>query len=92
MYAGDKGNNQSIGDIAITRSKNVTVSQTIIISAEEVKTRKLIITSPYKGLRKFEIKDKDHFFGRDQFLEELAKELEQTNLVLLWSYVNLMWD
>ena len=45
---------------------------------------KLNKTSPYKGLRYFELKDKDHFFGRDQFIEEtLVKSLERTDFLLL---------
>ncbi|MBW4474766.1 MAG: hypothetical protein KME45_30960 [Stenomitos rutilans HA7619-LM2] len=55
----------------------------IYLSVDEIKTRKLIQSSPYKGLKKFEPEDKDRFFGRDQFIKELANELEQTNLVLL---------
>lgn len=58
-------------------------TEIIQISPNEIKTRQLIITSPYKGLKKFEPEDKDRFFGRDQFLKSLAAELEQTNLILL---------
>jgi hypothetical protein len=58
-------------------------TEIIQISPHEIKTRQLIITSPYKGLKKFEPEDKDRFFGRDQFLKGLAAELEQTNLILL---------
>ncbi|KYC40813.1 hypothetical protein WA1_24630 [Scytonema hofmannii PCC 7110] len=66
-------------------SNNVTINNTEIlqISIDEIKTRKFIETSPYKGLKKFEPEDKDLFFGRDQFLQGLVDELEQTNLVLL---------
>jgi hypothetical protein len=82
---GEDGHNQSIHDVSVTNSQSVTFNQTQIIqiSVEEVKTRKFIITSPYKGLKKFESEDKDCFFGRDQFLTGLVNELEQTNLVLL---------
>ena len=55
----------------------------IYISVDEIKTREFNLTSPYKGLKKFEPEDKDCFFGRDQFITELANELEQTNLLLL---------
>ncbi|MHC5763463.1 NACHT and WD repeat domain-containing protein, partial [Nostoc sp.] len=66
-------------------SNVVTFNKTEIlqISVEEIKTRKFIETSPYKGLKKFEPADKDLFFGRDQFLKGLINELEQTNLILL---------
>lgn len=79
------GREQTIHDVSVVSSQNVTFNQTQIIqiSVEEVKTRKFIITSPYKGLKKFESEDKDRFFGRDQFLTGLVNELDQTNFVLL---------
>lgn len=82
---GQGGREQTIHDVSVVSSQNVTFNQTQIIqiSVEEVKTRKFIITSPYKGLKKFESEDKDRFFGRDQFLTGLVNELEQTNFVLL---------
>ncbi|MCT7977949.1 nSTAND1 domain-containing NTPase, partial [Laspinema olomoucense] len=52
-------------------------------SGETIKTREFIKTSPYKGLNKFDVEDKDLFFGRDQFLTGLVNELEQSNLILL---------
>lgn len=82
---GEGEREQTIHDVSVVSSQNVTFNQTQIIqiSVEEVKTRKFIITSPYKGLKKFESEDKGRFFGRDQFLTGLVNELEQTNLVLL---------
>jgi hypothetical protein len=61
----------------------VTNTKIIQISVDEIKTRELNTTSPYKGLKKFEPGDADRFFGRDQFLGGLVNELEQTNLILL---------
>jgi WD40 repeat protein len=62
-----------------------TITQTKIlqISVDEIKTRQFIQTSPYKGLKKFELEDKDLFFGRDQFITQLIKKLEHRNLILL---------
>lgn len=82
------GMQAAIGDsnIQIQGDSNViTFNRTEIlqISVNEIKTRKFIETSPYKGLKKFESEDKDLFFGRDQFLKSLVNELKQTNLVLL---------
>lgn len=74
------GNIQVQGDINIVTFNETKILQ---ISIEEIKTRKIIVTSPYKGLKKFEPADKDLFFGRDQFLKGLLNELEQTNLILL---------
>jgi CHASE2 domain-containing sensor protein/energy-coupling factor transporter ATP-binding protein EcfA2 len=85
---------QALGDVQVHGDDNtfnviqaqvVTLTQTKIIqiSVDEIKTRQLNITSPYKGLKPFEPEDTDKFFGRDQFLAGLVNELEQTNLVLL---------
>ncbi|NET03135.1 MAG: hypothetical protein F6K16_00050 [Symploca sp. SIO2B6] len=85
---------QALGDVQVQGDDNifnviqaeiVTLTQTKIIqiSVDEIKTRQLISTSPYKGLRSFEPEDRNQFFGRDQFIAELVNELEQTNLVLL---------
>lgn len=85
---------QSFGEVQVQGDDNllnviqaqvVTLTQTKIIqiSVDEIKTRELIVVSPYKGLKKFEPEDSDRFFGRDQFIGGLVNELEQTNFVLL---------
>lgn len=85
---------QSFGDVQVQGDDNllnviqaqvVTLTQTKIIqiAVDEIKTRELIPSSPYKGLKKFEPEDSDRFFGRDQFIGGLVNELEQTNFVLL---------
>ncbi|NET02869.1 MAG: ATP-binding protein [Sphaerospermopsis sp. SIO1G1] len=85
----DSRQKQSLKDVYVVDSQNVTFNQTQIIqiSVEKIKTQKFIKTSPYKGLEKFEREDQDRFFGRDQFLTQLAKELEpeetKTKLILL---------
>lgn len=77
-----QGNDNIVNTI---QGQNVTLTQTKIIqiSVDEIKTYKLVVASPYKGLEAFKLEDADRFFGRDQFLAELNKELEQTNLLLL---------
>lgn len=60
-----------------------TFNQILQISAKEITSRELIPTSPYKGLKPFESRDKELFFGRDNFITNLVNELEQTNLILL---------
>jgi len=81
---GEGENEQTIHDVSVVNSQNVTFNQTQIIqiSVDVIKTSEFEITSPYKGLKKFEPTDK-LFFGRDQFLTGLVNELEQTNLILL---------
>ena len=85
---------QSFGDTQIHGDDNIfnaiqasvvtlTQNKIIQVSVDEIKTRPFIIHSPYKGLKSFELADKDQFFGRDQFIAGLVNELEQTNMILL---------
>lgn len=78
---------QWLSDVSIVNSQYVTIKQENTeqnyISVDEVKTRSLVLTSPYKGLKKFEKDDEDYFFGRNQLSKELLDELTQTNIVLL---------
>jgi WD40 repeat protein/energy-coupling factor transporter ATP-binding protein EcfA2 len=55
-----------------------------IISRDVIK-KTFNAVSPYKGLKKFEATaaDSKHFFGRDQLIHLLMKELDQNNLLLL---------
>ena len=39
--------------------------------------------SPYKGLSYFEEKDKDYFFGREVFIQELLKAIEEKPIIAL---------
>ena len=76
-----KGRDIQIGDRFTT--EQILGQKIIYVSVDEIKTREFNQTSPYKGLKKFEPGDKECFFGRDQFITELANELERTNLLLL---------
>ena len=70
--------------VVIDGNGNVVEYHNITQNAEEEITRReLIMTSPYKGLKKFEPEDAARFFGRDAVLDDLKKELKQTNLILL---------
>ncbi len=63
-----------------------TVNQYIISTVKsdaEIHSRTLILGSPYIGLKKFETKDSDKFFGRDRQIKVLSEELNQNNLLLL---------
>jgi WD40 repeat protein len=53
------------------------------ISAEPIKNRPLISTSPYRGLKPFAEKDRDYFFGRDKLIFRLLEDLCKKNLILL---------
>jgi energy-coupling factor transporter ATP-binding protein EcfA2 len=52
-------------------------------SSIKIKNQRLITGSPYLGLRKFEVDDKDKFFGRDRWIIELTNYLEENNILLL---------
>lgn len=53
------------------------------ISREETTSRELIVTSPYKGLKRFNFGDKDLFFGRDRLISTLLEVVEQNSLSLV---------
>ncbi len=76
---------QTVCDLSMGDNNNVAFTQTQIIqiSAESVKTRELISSSPYKGLEPFKLKDKDLFFGRDELITWLDKKIDNNNLILL---------
>lgn len=80
-----KFSHQEISEIKIVDSDNVVITQKQIIqiSVDEIKTREFIQESPYKGLNKFELGDKDLFFGREKLLGDLVKDLENNSLLLL---------
>ena len=66
IHVGDVGGNVSIradGDV-VGRDK---ISH-ITISVDAVTQQRLITTSPYRGLERFEDRDRDLFFGRDQVI------------------------
>jgi WD40 repeat protein len=64
-----------------------TINQYFVSQASEavIQTRLLKMGSPYLGLNKFQTKDKDKFFGREQWICELSHYLlqENNNILLL---------
>ncbi|OUL21758.1 hypothetical protein BV372_31165, partial [Nostoc sp. T09] len=50
---------------------------------EDIYRRPLKIDSPYLGLKTFEIKDKDKFFGREKWIAEISDRLKQDDVLLL---------
>ncbi|WP_375471274.1 hypothetical protein [uncultured Nostoc sp.] len=50
---------------------------------EDIHCRPLKTDSPYLGLKTFEIKDKDKFFGRDKWIANLGDHLKKDNVLLL---------
>ena len=69
--------NQGDKNVQIYGEGNLlTFNQTEIlqISEREITSRELIITSPYKGLKTFESRDRELFFGRDNFITSLVNQ------------------
>jgi WD40 repeat protein len=75
-------NFSALGDI-VGGDKITTITTTIQISVEAVTQRPLITTSPYRGLDRFEDRDKDLFFGRDQLIKSLLAQLGASNVLLV---------
>ncbi|MBC1299212.1 ATP-binding protein, partial [Nostoc sp. UCD122] len=50
---------------------------------EDIHCRPLKKHSPYLGLKTFEIKDKNKFFGRDKWIANLGDHLKKHNVLLL---------
>src|ERR1041385_2400435 len=85
IHVGDVGGDVSfraLGDI-VGGDKVVNISTTIQISVEAVTQRPLVTTSPYRGLERFEDRDKDVYFGRDQLIRELLTHLGGSNLLVV---------
>jgi hypothetical protein len=85
IHLGDVGGNvefSALGDI-VGGDKIVNITTTIQISAEVVTTRPLIVASPYRGLDRFEDRDKALFFGRDQLIKSLLTQLSSTSILLV---------
>jgi len=66
-----------------TGTVNITTYISQTNSETEIHTRKLIEGSPYLGLEKFGVDDKDKFFGRDRWIIELTNYLAKENVLLL---------
>jgi energy-coupling factor transporter ATP-binding protein EcfA2 len=85
IHLGDVGGNvefSALGDI-VGGDKIVNITTTIQISAEVVTTRPLIVASPYRGLDRFEDRDKSLFFGRDQLIKSLLTQLSSSSILLV---------
>ena len=85
IHIGDVGgsvNFSALGDI-VGGDKITTITTTIQISVEAVTQRPLVTASPYRGLDRFEDRDKDLFFGRDQLIKSLLAQLSASNVLLV---------
>lgn len=58
-------------------------TQIVQISAEKVTQQPLIKTSPYQGLKRFNFKDREYFFGRDKLIARLFEAVNRSSLSLV---------
>jgi WD40 repeat protein len=58
-------------------------TQIVQISVSKVTQQPLIKSSPYKGLKRFNVKDRDRFFGRDKLIARLLDAVNRSNLSLV---------
>ncbi|MFW9261007.1 hypothetical protein RRG12_20155, partial [Nostoc sp. CALU 546] len=69
--------------VAGTNSGTVNITYFSQTSDTEIHARKLIKSSPYLGLSKFETEDSSKFFGRDNWITELTNHFTEKNVLLL---------
>jgi hypothetical protein len=70
--------------LLIKESLNILESQNNpTVDHDTIKELPFKDNSPYRGLKKFNAKDKDLFFGRDHLIDELIEAISQSNLVLV---------
>jgi len=85
IHLGDVGGNvefSALGDI-VGGDKIIYINTTVQISAEVITARPLVVASPYRGLDRFEDRDKALFFGRDQPIKSLLTQLGTSSILLL---------
>jgi WD40 repeat protein len=58
-------------------------TQIVQISVAKVTQQPLIKNSPYQGLKRFNLKDRDRFFGRDQLIAKLFEAVNRSSLSLV---------
>ena len=58
-------------------------TQIVQISVAKVTQQPLIKTSPYQGLKRFNLQDRERFFGRDKLIARLFTAVNRSNLSLV---------
>lgn len=75
--------NNSVGNANVGGDFIFNPTQIIQISVAEVTQRSLIKASPYKGLERFNYKDRELFFGRDKLINRLLTAVYQSSFSLV---------
>ncbi|HEY8269338.1 MAG TPA: AAA family ATPase [Pseudobdellovibrionaceae bacterium] len=73
------------GDLTFAPVQIGTKIETLIVesSLEKITQRKLNENSPYQGLKRFNLKDRERFFGRDKLIARLFEAVNRSNLSLV---------
>jgi WD40 repeat protein len=76
--------NANVGrDLTFAPVQNIIETQIIQSSVEVVTQRELNKNSPYQGLKRFNFKDRERFFGRDKLIARLFEAVNRSNLSLV---------
>lgn len=79
-----EGNRVDFSQTTIDQSHaQIAYTHIVQVAFDEVKARPLNPRSPYIGLRKFEVRDHDLFFGRDRMIAHLRERLQDHFLLVL---------
>jgi hypothetical protein len=70
-------------DLTFAPVQNIIETQIIQSSLEVVTQRELNKKSPYQGLKRFNFKDRDRFFGRDKLIARLFEAVNLSSLSLV---------
>jgi hypothetical protein len=57
--------------------------QKLLITPEAIELNPFQARSPYKALKRFDVDDREYFFGRYQFVLELQAAIQDSNLILV---------
>jgi WD40 repeat protein len=77
-------NKANVGrDLTFAPVQNIIETQIIQSSLKAVTQRKLNKNSPYQGLKRFNFKDRERFFGRDKLIARLFEAVKRSNLSLV---------
>jgi len=70
-------------DLTFAPVQNIIQTQIIQSLLEVVTQRKLNKNSPYQGMKRFNFKDRERFFGRDKLIARLFEAVNRSNLSLV---------
>ncbi|NJO94900.1 MAG: ATP-binding protein [Pleurocapsa sp. CRU_1_2] len=70
-------------DLTFAPVQNIIETQIIQSSVEVITQRELNKNSPYRGLKRFNFKDRERFFGRDKLIARLFEAVNRSNLSLV---------